>query len=144
MEEANYMADNIRKLLDFIIENRLTPEESREAQLVASVEQDVPSEIEAQVRSHYESAERLAPYFAQGLKQALGAGGRLVIDDTDPAGNGIAEAFARFLVVPNLATSQSEELPGGGFRYTFELDWASLRAIAQSLGFDLDAALRES
>jgi hypothetical protein len=138
------MADNIHKLLDYIVTQRLTPVESREAQLLAPATQDVPTEIQAQLREQQNSAERLAPYFAQGLQRALGAGGRLTVDDSDPTGNAIAEAFARFLVVPDLATSQSEDLPGGGYRYTFDIDWASLRTFAQALGFDLDATLRSA
>jgi hypothetical protein len=138
------MADNLQKLLDYIVEQRLTPVESREAQLLASAEQDLPAEIEAQVREQKSSAERLAPYFAQGLRMARGAGGRLTVDDTDPTGSDIAEAFARYLVVPDLATSQSEDLPGGGYRYTFDIDWSALGGLAQAVGFDLDSALRTS
>jgi hypothetical protein len=136
------MADNLHRLLDYIVVQRLTPVESREAQILASAGQDLPAEIEAQVREQEQSAERLAPYFAQGLRMARGMGGRLTVDDTDPTGNAIAEAFARFIVVPDLGTSQSEELPRGGYRYTFDVDWAALGELARALGFELDAALR--
>jgi len=138
------MADDLHKLLDYIVAQRVTPVESREAEMLASVEQDVPAEIAAQVREQQVSAERLAPFFAQGLQRARGAGGRLTVDDTDPAGNSMAEAFARYLVVPGLATSQSVELPGGGFRYTFDVDWPALENVARAAGVDLGSALRSS
>jgi hypothetical protein len=53
----------------------------------------------------------------------------------------MADAFARFLVSPALATSQSEPLNEGPYSYTFDVDWPRLREIAQRAGVDLDRAL---
>jgi hypothetical protein len=73
---------------------------------------------------------------------ARGAGGRLEVDDTAPEGNMIAEAFARYLVSPGLATSQSAPISDSNFRYTFDVDWLRLADIARQAGIELDAALR--
>lgn len=136
------MADNLQKVLSFIIDNPLMREASREAQLDATAVQDVGKEIKAIATNRHEDAERLGPYFARGLRMAAGASGPLVVDDTDPMGNDIADAFARYLVSTDLATSQSAPLAGGHFRYTFEVDWPRLRDIARQSGVDLDVELR--
>jgi hypothetical protein len=133
------MADDLRTLLMYIVEHPVMQIESREAQLDATAVQDVDREIKDIAADQRADAERLAPYFAQGLRQA--SQGAIVVDDTTPEGNGIAESFARFLVATNLATSQSEPLPDGHFRYTFNVDWPTLRELAQKAGINLDTAL---
>ena len=64
------------------------------------------------------------------------------MDDTDPTGNGIADAFARFLVSANLATSQSIEIGEDHYRYTFDLDWPAIQSLAANAGVDLDQATK--
>lgn len=135
------MAEELEKLLYYIIDHPITQVESREAQLDAPATQDVRAEIAAQVKAQREHAGRLAPYFAQGLRRA--ARGPLVVDDTNPEDNLVADALARFLVIPDLATSQSTALSESSYRYTFEVNWPLLRQIAQRAGIDLDAALRQ-
>ncbi|MFL5731912.1 MAG: hypothetical protein ACJ78Q_01825 [Chloroflexia bacterium] len=134
------MADDLRRLLDYIIEHSIRQDESVEAQLDASAIQDVPAEIAANMEAQRAHVGQFGPYFARGLRQA--AGGPLVVEDTTPEGNLIAEAFARYLVSPGLATSQSESVSDNNYRYTFEVDWPRLGAIARQAGIDLDAALR--
>ncbi|HKP52414.1 MAG TPA: hypothetical protein VJ183_07160 [Chloroflexia bacterium] len=131
------MADDAKRLLRYIVQNLVLPVEAKEAQLDASAAQDVPGEIDALTASNMEEAERLAPYFARGIALARQSGGRITVDDTDDEGNGIADAFARFLVVPNLATSQSEELSEGHYRYTFDVDWQRLSELARKAGMNL-------
>lgn len=133
------MADDLRKLLTVIVQKRLVPQGSRDIQLEASAVQNVPAEIAAQMKEHSENADKLAPYFVQGLR--MSSGGPLVVEDTDPTGNMIAEAFARYMVTTDLATSESVELPSGGYRYTFDVNWPALRELALTAGFDLDSAL---
>ena len=124
------MADDLRRLLDYIIDHPISDVESVEAQLDASATRDVGADIAAHLGEQKARAGRLAPYFAQGLRMARGAGGRLVVEDTTAEGNMIAEAFARYLVSPGLATSQSTPVSGSNFRYTFDVDWLRLAAIA--------------
>lgn len=133
------MADDLHTLLNYIVAHPLMERESTEAQLDASAVQDVSQEIRGIGADQRADAERLAPYFARGLRMA--AGGSLVVDDTDPVGNSIADAFARFLVTTNLATSQSVPLADSHYRYTFDVDWPRLRALAEKAGVNLDAAL---
>ena len=128
------MADDATKLLRYIVQNLVMPADATEAQLDATAVQDVPGEIRA-IRTHnMGDAERLAPYFAQGLNLARQSGGTITVDDTDPTGNGIADAFARFLVAPDLATSQSTQLSEGHYRYTFTLDLQRLDDLARRAG----------
>lgn len=136
------MADTLTRLLNYIVDRPLMQNEAREAERDATAVQDIPAEIGAIAEESRNQAARLAPSFADGLRLAAQSGGRVVVDDTDPRGNDIADAFARFLVTTGLATSQSADLSEGHYRYTFDVDWPRLRALAQSTGIDLDAALR--
>ena len=134
------MADDLRRLLTYIIDQLLVQEQSKEVEIDATAVQDVPSEIAARAEEQRRSAERLAPGFADGLSRAMR--GPVVVDDTDPTGSLIAEAFARYLVSTGLATSQSAPLPNGGYRYTFEVDWPALRSVGERAGVDVDASLK--
>ena len=135
------MADNLKKLLLYIVQHPILQNERREAELDATAVQDVAGEVRAIAHDQHEDASQRAPYFAKGLR--LATAGPVVVDDTDPEGNAIADAFARYLVAPDLATSQGEKLSEGHFRYTFEVNWPKLNAVAQRAGVDLDEALRE-
>ncbi len=131
------MADNAKRLLRYIVQTLVVPADAKEAQLDATAVQDVPGEISALTAGSLSDAERLAPHFARGLSLAQRSGGSITVDDTDPEGNGIADAFARFLVTPGLATSQSSELSEGHYRYTFDLDLQRLGELARSAGVTL-------
>jgi hypothetical protein len=128
------MADDATRLLRYIVENFIVPVGAKEAQLDASASQDVPGEINAITAGSMDDAERLVPYFARGLDMARQSGGTITVEDTDPEGNGIADAFARFLVVPSLATSQSEEIAEGHYRYTFDVNLQRLDELARKAG----------
>ncbi len=138
------MADDLTKLLNFIVERPLMQNEALEAERDASAVQDVPAEIGAIAQDSRTQAARLAPSFAEGLRMAAQSGGRVVVDDTNPQGNDIADAFARFLVTTGLATSQSSDLSEGHYRYTFDVDWPRLQALARSAGINLDSALHSA
>ncbi len=135
------MANGLEKLLMAIVNGTIMRDESREAQLDATAVQDVGAEVRAIAQDHREDARRLAPYFAEGLRRA--AQGPLVVDDTEPEGNAIADALARYIVAPDLGTSRSTPIGENHFRYTFEIDWPRLQQIAAGNGIDLQAALRE-
>ncbi|MEA2574672.1 MAG: hypothetical protein QOH93_1970 [Chloroflexia bacterium] len=118
--------------------------EQLDAERNATAVQDVEQEMGGIAEDSRNHAERLGSAFAQGLRAAAQAGGPLVVDDTNPAGNDIADAFARFLVTTNLASSQSSDLSEGHYRYSFEVNWPRLREVAAGAGVDLDAALRNA
>ncbi len=128
------MASNAHKLLEYIAMNKIVPIKVREAQLDASAVEDVSGETEVNTREVASEVERLAPYFERGLAVAQQSGGKVTVDDIDEEGNGIAEAFARFLVVPGLATSQSTDLPDGHYRYEFVADLAGIKELSDQLG----------
>lgn len=128
------MANDSRQLLKYIVQKMVVPVDAREAQLDASAVQDVPGEINALAADSMGDADRLAPYFERGLDLARQSGGRVTVNDTDPEGNGIADAFARFLVTSNLATSQSSEIGEGHYRYVFDVDLQRLDELARQAG----------
>ena len=130
------MADDAKRLLRYIVQNFVVPVDAKDAQLDASATQDVPREMDAIAADDMNVAERLAPSFARGLTMARASGGKVTVEDTDPEGDAIAQAFARFLVTPDLATSQSEELSEGHYRYTFEVDVQRLDELARRAGVD--------
>jgi hypothetical protein len=137
------MANGLHRLLDYIVEHPVMEIEVKEAELEASAVQDVESEIVSIGEDQRADADRLAPSFAEGIRRAARNQGKITVEDTDTVGNGIADAFARFLVTIGLATSQSEETSPNHYRYTFELDWPRLKQLAQRADIDLDAALEE-
>lgn len=136
------MADDLHRLLRFIVERPLLRSEQLDAERNATAVQDVEQEVGGIAEDSRNHAERLAPAFVEGLRAAAQAGGPLVVEDTNPTGNDIADAFARFLVTTNLATSQSSEIAEEHYRYSFEVNWQRLREVAAGAGIDLDAALR--
>jgi hypothetical protein len=138
------MANELRRLLTYIVENPVMEVEKREAELTATAVQDVGGELAEISEDQRADAARLASYFEDGVKRAARGGGVVTVDDTDDTGNGIAEAFARFLVTTGLASSESHEIGDNHYRYTFELDWERLRRSAQRAGIDLDVAVRDA
>lgn len=135
------MADGLNKLLMAIVDGVVLREESLEVERDATAVQDISSEIKALTQDQRADAIRLASFFAEGLRQA--SRGPLTVDDTTPEGNGIAEALARFVVTPNLGTSQSEPIGDRHYRYTFDIDWRKLEEIAARNSINLQAALTE-
>jgi len=131
------MADGYEKLLMYIVDNQLMASESRESEIDANATVDVNAEVAGVAADQRADAQRLASSFADGLQQAVAGGGHLVVDDTDARGNGIADAFARFLVTTDLATSQSTEIGNDHYRYIFDLDMAKLKEIAGRAGVEL-------
>src|ERR1700712_1405898 len=112
------MADALDKLLMYIVEHPLKDVESKDAEISATAVQDVDEEIVSISDGQKQDAARLSGYFAEGIRRAAANGGKITVDDTDPTGNGIADAFARFLVTLNLATSTSKDLSAGHYSYS--------------------------
>jgi hypothetical protein len=131
------MADDYQKLLQYIVEHQVMSSDSRESELDATASRDVNAEIALVAEDRRSDAQRLAPYFVEGMRRAVAGGGHLTVDDTDTTGNGIADAFARFLVTTNLATSESTEIGEGHYRYNFDLDMTKLTEIAGRAGVSL-------
>jgi hypothetical protein len=133
----HFMNPDWNKLLNYIVNSVVMPQARKEAQLDATAVRDVAAEVDA-IREHQgEDAHDLAPAFAQGMEMAYKGNGPFTVDDTTPEGNAIASAFARYLVAPGLAESQSTEIGTEKYSYTFDVKWPRLREIAQAAGVRL-------
>ena len=75
--------------------------------------------------------------FARGLEIALSATGPLRVDDTTAEGSAIADAFSRYLVATNLATSTSSEIDAEHYAYTFDVDWQQVKNVARRAGVEM-------
>ncbi|MGI8587246.1 MAG: hypothetical protein ACR2M0_06095 [Chloroflexia bacterium] len=142
------MPDNeARKLLEFIINTRIASLEEKQAEFTARALDD--DDRNAVMTSHNvetesEAADRLFPAFVTGLRYAgaqRASGQAVVLDDADPQQNAGADALVRFLVRPNLASVETEELGEGHYRYHVTVDWPGLEQTATLAGVDLNAAL---
>jgi hypothetical protein len=142
------VADDVRKLLDYIVDHYVVRDE------VKSIDLDAPPREPADVieadkrdvtRREQERADALGDAFAHGLGRAhqrAGIGGHeLVLDDRKPEENRMADALIRFLVSHDLATSRTEETEPLQYTYYVQVDWERLGAIAHDAGIDLDRAL---
>jgi hypothetical protein len=143
----DFMSDSdMRKLLDYIIAHRLAPIEEKMADMerTARVPGERIEEINAAtVEQEREAAARLLPAFAAGLRTAsANRGGPLLLDDRNPSQNGVADALIRFLVKPELATVETEEVGPEHYSYQVTIDWAALERVAQAGEIDLEEALR--
>ena len=137
---------DMRKLLDYVINHRLAPIEEKMADMerTSRVPEERIEEISATTVEHErEAAARLLPAFAAGLRAAaINRGGPLLLDDRNPAQNGIADALIRFLVKPNMATVETEEMGPEHYAYRVTIDWAALERVAQAADVDMEEALR--
>jgi hypothetical protein len=131
------MADGYEKLLMYIVDHLVMSSESRDSEIEAPASRDVEAEIAGVAEDQRADAKRLAPYFAEGLRRAIAGNGHLEVQDTDDDGNGIADAFARFLVTTNLATSSSTEIGNDHYTYSFDVDLPKLNEIARLAGTTL-------
>ena len=142
------MADEVRRLLDYIVAQYVVRDE------VKSIELDAPPRepgevIEADkkevVRREEGRADSLADAFARGLR--LAHGGRalgqreVVLDDRDPEEDRMADALIRFLVSHELAGSRTEETEPMHYAYHVTVDWERLGKVAREAEVDLERAL---
>ncbi len=136
-----------RKLLDFIIHGQPASLEEKQAEYAPRAGDPAdPPEIMAghEVQTEAEAAQRLFPAFAAGLRAAAASrttGQALMLDDADPAQNGLADALIRFLVKSHLATVETQEEAPDHYRYLVTVDWPGMERTATLAGVDLNAAL---
>ena len=136
----------MRKFLDYIIAHRLAPIEEKMADMESSArvpEERIDEISTTVVENERDAAARMLPAFAAGLRTAaLNRGGPLLLDDSNPAQNGTADALIRFLVKPDLAAVETEEVGEGHYTYRVTIDWTALEQMAQAADGDLEEALR--
>ncbi len=144
------MADEVRKLLDYIVDHYVVRDE------IKSIELDAPprepgATIEADkkeaVRRETDRADDLASAFARGLHLAYGGRGlgqtELTLDDRDPDQDRMADALIRFLVSHDLAASRTEETEPLHYTYHVAIAWDRLAEVAHAADVDLERALRQ-
>ena len=144
------MADEVRKLLDYIVAHYVVRDEIKSIELDATPRE--PGEVIEQdkkdvVRREEDRAASLADAFARGL--ALAHGGRslgqteVVLDDRDPEQDRMADALIRFLVSHDMAASRTEETEPRHYTYHVAVDWDRLADVAREADVDLERALRQ-
>lgn len=142
------MADDVRKLLDYIVNHYVVRDE------VKSIDLDAPPREPADVieadkrevaRREQERADALADPFAHGLARAYqraGIGGHeVVLDDRNEEENRMADALIRFLVSHDLAASRTEETEPRQYTYYIQVDWDRMDAVAREAGINIERAL---
>ncbi len=143
------MADESRKLLDYIVGHFVLHDELVAIDLEASAS-DAGASIESDkheaVRRERTRADELADAFGEGLARANDARAaglsELALDDRDPVQNQIADALIQFLVSHHLATSRTEPTIEYHYVYLVEIDWNRLREVAQNAGVDFEQAVQ--
>ena len=141
------MADEVRRLLDHIVDQYVVRDEQRAIDLDAAASEagdDIESDKRAAVRRETDRADSLAGAFHAGLLRAYAAdrrGESLVLDDRDPEQNRLADALIQFLVSYELAASHTETVAPLHYTYAITIDWLRLNALAADAGIDLPLTL---
>ncbi len=141
------MADEVRRVLDEIVNRYVVRDEQRAIDLDAAASEagaDIESDKRQAVRRETNHAHDLAGAFHTGLVQAYAAdrrGAPLVLDDRDPEQNRLADALIQFLVSYELAASHTETTEPMHYSYAIRVDWDRLNALAADTGIDLTATL---
>ncbi len=142
------VADEMRRLLDYIVDHFVVRDEIKSIELDAPPREPaetIESDKKEAVRRETGRADDLATAFARGLALARhrsGMGGvELPLDDRRQEEDRMADALIRFLVSHNLASSRTEETEPLRYTYHISIDWPRLEEVAREAGVDLDRAL---
>ncbi len=141
------VADQIRRVLDTIVQQLVLNTELRAVELDASAEEsgsEIVSDQQVTMRRELDRADDLAPAFRDGLVRAwqrARTGESLTLDDRDPEENRIADALIRFLVSYDLAESRSTETDTNHYVYAIAVDWPRLGEIARDAGVEIEQVL---
>jgi hypothetical protein len=141
------VADDLRKLLDYIVRSYVVHDDLVGIDLEASASdrgEAIETDKRRAVQREIERADHLAEAFSRGLVRARSGNGELVLDDRNPEENQEADALIGFLVSHHLASSRTEETEPRHYRYYVAVDWDRLGAAARAAGIDLDHALRRA
>ena len=145
------MADDTRKLLNYIVDHYVAQDARKSVDLDAT-SRESPATIEADkrqlVRREADRASDLADAFAQGLTLAYQrhrvGGNEIRLDDRKPDENAMADALIQFLVSYDLAASHTQVTEPGHYSYYVTVNWDRLARVARDAGVDLDRALGRS
>ncbi len=137
------MADDIRKLLDYIVRTYVVRDElvSIDLEATASDRADaIAADKRKAAERELDRADELSGPFVRGL--SLASDGLVVLDDRNPDENLMADALIRFLVPYDLATSRTVETEPNHYRYRILIKGDRLNAVAKAAGIDLEQAIR--
>lgn len=137
------MADDVRRLLDYIVRSLVLHDEMVEIDQDASASEHgatIESDKRRASRREMDRASELSDAFGKGLTRARD--GIVVLDDRNPDEDQIANALIFFLVRNDLATSRTVETEPNHYRYRIILDHARLKDVADKAGVNFDDVLR--
>lgn len=142
------MIDEVRRLLDYIVNHYVVREEIRTIDMDASVIPDgrlIETDKQIAARREEQHADALAESFNTGLLMAWRrhrmGGTELQLDDRDELLNRVADGLIQFLVRFDLAGSRTEETEPMQYTYYIAVDWSRLFAVAAMAGVELESAL---
>jgi len=142
------VADEMRRLLDHIVDHYVVRDEVKSIELDATPREPgevIESDKRAAARREAERADELADAFGRGLALAHrrhGLGGSdLRLDDRKPEEDRMADALIRFLVSHDLASSHTEATEPNHYAYHVTIAWDRLGEVARAAGVDLNRAL---
>jgi hypothetical protein len=144
------VADEMRKLLDYIVRQYVLRDEVKSVELDATSREPgevIESDKKEVVRRETDRADSLADAFARGValahhRRSLG-GVELPLDDRHPEQDRMADALIRFLVSHDLASSRTEETAPLHYTYHVNVDWDRLGEVASAAGVDLGRAVQK-
>lgn len=138
------MADDVGKLLRYIVRHYLARQEAIDIEREATAADEAGEIVASQRRAAREEEQRadmLSDAFREGLRRAdaaVRAGGNAIsLDDRKPDQERLAEAMIQFLVRADLATSISRETDQHRYIYTISVDWPALDRVAHDARVDL-------
>lgn len=142
------MADDMRKLLNYIVTQFVVRDEQRAIELDAAPSEnglDLEDDKREAARREFERADELADAFSRGValayRRATLGGTYLALDDRKPDEDRMAEALIRFLVSYDLASSRTEETTEQHYIYQIGVYWDRLTEVAKNAGVDLARAI---
>lgn len=139
------MADELDKLLKYIIHQYTGREEIKDVERDATSVEDVAVEQRRVLREEETRADTLAAAFREGITRARDAhragGDAISLDDRNPVENQIADALISFLVRPGIATSSARQTEPQHYIYTVAVDWDRLATIAARAHVDLHSLI---
>lgn len=142
------MADDVEKLLRFIVHRYVAREEILEIERDASAADEAHDIVAGQrraIQSEEQKATDMADAFREGLLRAEAArragGNAISLDDRKPDDDRIADALIHFLVRSDIASSTTRETDQHRYIYTISVDWDALGRVSQDAKVNLGDVL---
>ncbi len=145
------MANDVERLLRYIVRTFLAPQEAVNIDLDASAADtghSIAADKQRALRQEESRITRLAEHFRAGLQRAYDArrvgGTAISLDDRREDENLIAEALVHFLVRTRLASSMTRETDERQYIYTISIDWETLERVADEARANLNSIVTDA